>query len=219
MNPEVIRNIALMMPALLFSLCVHEYAHAWAATRLGDSTPSSEGRLTLSPASHVDLLGSIIFPILLILSGGMVFGWAKPVRFSPVNFRGVSMRRGAALTAVAGPLSNILLALGAALALRLVFTLELDDSDFLGQLLQQLFYLNALLAVFNLVPLPPLDGSYLLPASMDGLKATLQQYSFLIFAVIFFIPLVGGRTLGSFVLGPVTTVLIWCIAKLAGFGS
>ena len=219
MSSDLIRNIALFMPALLISLSVHEFAHAWMATRLGDSTASNEGRLTLSPVSHIDPIGSIVFPLILISSGMGVFGWAKPVPFVPSRFRrGVSMRRGAAMTAAAGPLSNLLLAGLALLLLRVVLSTGLGDSEFLVRLLHAMFQLNVLLAVFNLVPLPPLDGSYLLPASMDGIKESLEQYSFLIIFAVFFLPVFGGRSLGSFVLEPAMALVSLALRFVTGLG-
>ncbi len=196
-----------MLPALLLSLCVHEYAHAWAATRLGDDTPSRDGRLTLSPGPHVDVIGTLIFPLILIAMTGSVFGWAKPVAFNPANFnRNVDMRRGAALTAVAGPVSNIILAILCGAALFTIAALGFDGegewAEMVFSFLVIMVVLNGILAVFNLIPLPPLDGSYLLPRSMDEFKEKISGYSFVILFAIFFIPLPGIGTIGGAVLRP-----------------
>lgn len=225
MDSQTIQHIALMLPALLLSLCVHEYAHAWAATRLGDSTPERQGRLTLSPLSHVDPIGSLLFPILLIVTMGSVFGWAKPVQFQPNNFtRKVSMRTGAALTAAAGPMSNVLLALLTALVVRaavaLGFTPQADGSPrMVFQFLETMFVLNVVLAVFNLLPLPPLDGSYLLPRSMDEIKEKLSRYSFILLFLLFFIPLPGIGTVGGLLLGPFKDALASAVQWVAFLGA
>lgn len=218
---ETIRLVALMLPALLFSLCVHEYAHAWAATRLGDDTPSRDGRLTLAPGPHVDVIGTLLFPLILIVMTGSVFGWAKPVAFNPANFhRRVSMRRGAALTAVAGPVSNVLLGLVCALVLFILAVAGFDGEGSVGEMvlsfLVVMVVLNGILAVFNLIPLPPLDGSYLLPRSMDEFKEKISGYSFLILFAVFFVPLPGVGTIGGALLRPFSLgmhgVIEWILA-------
>ena len=211
-STETISLLALMLPALLLSLSVHEYAHAWMATRLGDDTPGRDGRLTLSPGPHLDLVGSLIFPVLLIATTGSVFGWAKPVAFNPARFRReVSMRRGSALTAVAGPISNMLLGLMALALLFVVALIGLDLTDgageMIGRFLVVMVVLNGILAVFNLIPLPPLDGSYLLPRSMDEWKEKMSGYSFLILFALFIVPLPGIGTVGGIFLGPVSRAL------------
>lgn len=221
---EVLQRVALLLPALLLSLSVHEYCHAWVATRLGDPTPRWQGRLTLSPLAHLDPVGSLLFPLILLLTTGSIFGWAKPVQFHPENFRRLSGRKGTALTAVAGPLSNVLLAFLALLALRVCAELQMTDVSETGlavmleRFLGGLFSLNVLLAVFNLFPLPPLDGSYLLPPSMDGLKDWLTQYSMLLFLVLFFLPLPGIGPIGNLILGPLRTLLSSVLHSIAFAG-
>jgi Zn-dependent protease len=223
-TPDFIRNVAIFVPALLLSLSVHEYAHAWTATRLGDRTAMQEGRLTLSPLSHIDPLGSLLFPLMILYATGVIFGWAKPVPFRPANFtRRVTMRQGAALTAIAGPASNVLLALLSAVALRILFELGAFGAGSSGhttmvvRFLSAMFSLNVLLAVFNLFPLPPLDGSHLLPRSLDHVKETLSRYSFLLFVVLFFIPIPGlGSSLGHFILRPFMALLEHALLFIAG---
>jgi Zn-dependent protease len=227
-DPQIIQRIALFMPALFLSLAVHEYAHAWTATRLGDGTPGRQGRLTLSPVVHLDPLGSLAFPLLLLATGSpFFFGWAKPVQFNPANFnRRLSMRAGAAVTAAAGPISNLLLALLTAVVLRI--SLQLGWASMGGggtelmvfQFLEGMFVLNVLLAVFNLFPLPPLDGHYLLPRSMDEVTEWLRRYSIILFIAIFFIPLPGlGGSLGFFLIRPVMRVLTDVLQAIAFFGT
>jgi Zn-dependent protease len=141
--------------AVVIGITVHEFSHAAAATAQGDLTAKSQGRLTLNPASHLDPLGTIF----LIIAG---FGWGKPTPFDPQRLR--SRRVGVVLVALAGPTSNVVVAILAAIALRLTDPtyFELGSSGFTSNLLYALVYLNVVLAVFNLLPIPPLDGSRLL---------------------------------------------------------
>jgi Zn-dependent protease len=161
---------------------VHEFSHAAVATLQGDGTPRSQGRLTLNPVSHLDPLGSIA----LVLAG---FGWGRPVQFNPFQLRG--RRAGAALVGLAGPASNFLLALLSAVALR--FALEGSPNDFAVSLLGRLVTLNVVLGVFNLIPIPPLDGSRLLsivlPQRHQGIVYFLDRYGiFLLLALLLFAP-------------------------------
>ncbi len=224
MKPELIRNFSLIIPTLLLSFSVHEYAHAWAATRLGDGTPRAQGRLTLSPLAHIDWLGTLVFPFILFMTTGGLFGWAKPVQFNPANFtRRFSMRVAAALVALAGPVSNLILAFLTLVLVRVLLSTGVVESGsgFVPMLLEFSRYmvmLNILLAVFNLLPLPPLDGSYLLPRSLDNAKAWLAQYSFIIFIGLFFIPIPGVGTIGGFVIGPAMSTVQQLLQRVAFYG-
>jgi len=141
---------------LFFSIVLHEYAHGYVAYRLGDTTARDAGRLTLNPLAHVDPIGTVILPLFLILTrSSFLFGWAKPVPINPMYFR--NPMNGMALTGAAGPASNLIVAFAAAVLLRL-FGGVLGDG-FLGQMLAYGIYINVVLAVFNLMPIPPLDGS------------------------------------------------------------
>jgi Zn-dependent protease len=154
--------------ALLIAATVHEFAHAWMADRLGDPTPRYQGRLSLNPIVHLDLVGSV----LLLLFG---FGWAKPVQVNPSNFQ--NPRKGMLLVAAAGPLANItsMFVLGALPQLGLV-----EFAGVGGQLLREILFINAMLAVFNLIPIPPLDGSRILSGLLPARQAIaydrLQQF-------------------------------------------
>ena len=167
---------------MILSLSVHEFSHAIVATKLGDDTPEADERVTLSPLAHIDPLGTLIVPALsIVLSGAAFIGWARPVGVNPARFhRGVSMRFGMALVAVAGPLSNLLLAVLAAAALSR-FPVHLPDGnprlEALRVLLDATFSINVGLCIFNLLPIPPLDGSRVLPRSMDSLVEQMTTYS------------------------------------------
>jgi Zn-dependent protease len=146
---------------LLFSLSVHESAHAWTALRQGDPTAKSLGRITLNPMAHIDIVGTVVMPLLMIFTGVPLLGWAKPTPVDPRHFK--DLRRGQIVVSGAGPVSNLLLALlgtaGLFLAIRVVSG-PLRDHPVVV-LLGMVVQLNVLLAIFNLVPLPPLDGSHI----------------------------------------------------------
>ena len=170
------------------SVVVHEVSHGYAALFFGDETARHQGRLTLNPLKHLDLTGSVIVPLLLIISGsGFVFGWAKPVPINPYNFR--NRKWAEVIVALAGPLSNISLAV--------IFGLLIRFGDYFGILSPSFLYIagyvvliNLVLAIFNLIPIPPLDGSHLLFSFLSEryvhLKETLQRFGF-VFILIFII--------------------------------
>ncbi len=150
--------IAFYIVVLIFSVIVHEVSHGAIADYLGDPTARLEGRLTLNPISHIDPFGSVLLPLIMYISTGSVFGWAKPVPYNPYNLK--NPKSGAALIAAAGPASNLLLAIIFGFALK--SSAALGISPALAQAFATIVYTNVLLAVFNLVPIPPLDGSKLL---------------------------------------------------------
>ncbi len=179
-----------ILPILLFSIVVHEVAHAWVALRCGDDTAKELGRLTLNPIPHIDLVGSILIPLLSIASTGTVYiAWAKPVPVNPNNF--ANYKRDDVLVSIAGPLSNILIAFGCSvgLACTLLATSLFGDAptqsteqlfSFFTQMFHAGIYLNIFLAVFNMIPLPPLDGSHVLAAVLpDAIANKFRSAGFL----------------------------------------
>ena len=174
---------------LIISIILHEVSHGYMAEYLGDPTARLLGRLTLNPISHIDLMGSIVLPLIFVLTGSpVVFGWAKPVPYNPRNIRGsaIKERYGGALVAAAGPAVNIMLALLFGLLIRFV---ALDP--FMVQFFFLVVIINISLAVFNLIPIPPLDGhhilSALLPYSIRQKYLMLSQYSFVLMFVVAFV--------------------------------
>jgi len=196
---------------LLTAFAVHEFAHAWTADRFGDPTPRNNGRLTLNPMAHLDPMGSLM----LIVAG---FGWAKPV---PVNPYILARRSSAAMmwVALAGPASNLIMALIAAIPFQLGLVTAFDAFANTGtilpsldKLLWEFVYINLLLMLFNLIPLPPLDGEkilyYLLPASGQRVMDNIRPYGpMLLLAVVFAGPLLGINILGS-IIGPPLSALM-----------
>ena len=166
------------------SAIIHEYAHGWMADQLGDPTARYAGRLTLDPRAHIDLWGTIVMPLLLFISTGgrFLFAYAKPVPYNPYNLK--NQKWGPAMVGLAGPAANLLLAAAFAIVLRLFPASAI--APFLGIIV----YANVLLMVFNLVPIPPLDGSKvlyaLLPNSAVGIKQFLDRYGFFILLVFVF---------------------------------
>jgi Zn-dependent protease len=147
------------LAVLILSLSFHEAAHAWAADRLGDPTARQLGRLTLNPLAHIDWIGTVVFPMIALISGVPLLGWAKPVPVDARNLR--HPRRDFALVALAGPVSNLILATVAAIAFEILAKTG-GYVNVAGQALLMAVLLNVLLAVFNMFPIPPLDGGNVL---------------------------------------------------------
>jgi Zn-dependent protease len=193
---------------LLVGLPVHEFSHALAAYRLGDGTAKMFGRLTLNPIAHFDPVGGSLLALTFIGSAAsgaaLGFGWAKPTPVNPMNLDGG--RRGEALVAAAGPLSNFVLAAIAALPLRFILATDMDVPSIVVEVLVLFVRINLLLMIFNFIPIPPLDGSKVMFAFMDRrteyqIRPFLEQYGFLILLAILFFPF--GNSIGSRIISPI----------------
>lgn len=180
-------TIVLVVVILIFSVVVHEVAHGYAALWMGDTTAQYAGRLTLNPLKHLDFLGSFLIPVLFSFSG-MIFGWAKPVPYNPYNLR--NRRWGELLVAIAGPVSNILLAIIFGIIIRVIGggSSEVTDLVFVAALIVQV---NIVLAIFNLIPIPPLDGSKILfaliPNQYGQIRVVLERSGFVLVLLFIFL--------------------------------
>jgi len=179
-------TVIVSILVLIFSIIIHEIAHGLAALWQGDWTAQQAGRLTLNPLKHLDPWGSFIIPLFLVILGiGIIFGWAKPVPYNPYNLR--DQKYGPALVAAAGPLSNLFLASFSGVLMRLLLVMGVSSLSFVFVVLAIFIQINILLMIFNLLPIPPLDGSKLLfiflPIS-DHTKQLLEQYGF-VFLLLF----------------------------------
>jgi Zn-dependent protease len=168
--------------ALFVSITFHEFMHAWSANYLGDPTAKAMGRVSLNPIVHIDPIGTVLLPLFLIIANvGIVFGWAKPVQINPNNFKDYKV--GQALTAIAGPIGNLILILLFAAAYHLI-----PDKNLFTLLLVIMVNINLILMIFNLLPIPPLDGSKVLYRFISHeAAAKLEQYGiYILLAFIFF---------------------------------
>jgi len=186
-------QFAVTLPALLFSMTFHEVSHGYIAYRLGDETAMRQKRLSLNPLRHLDPFGSLLLVLTFLISRGTwMFGWAKPVPVNPGNFK--SHQRGMMWVGMAGPLANFMLAAIAAFVLRWFF--PTPTYDLLPMVILRIFQLNVILMIFNLIPVPPLDGSRIVGAFLTR-KAyikwiQLDQYGMLfIMLLLFVLPSVG----------------------------
>ena len=218
LTPERLAMGLTTYVVLLFSLSVHESAHAWMAHKLGDDTALNEGRVTLNPIPHIDPIGTLLLPILQIFTSFPFLGWAKPTPYDPSNFRrDVSMRTGHMLVAGAGPVSNFILALlftGVFVALVRAEMIGGGTGDPVTIIVVRGIQLNVVLALFNLVPIPPLDGSkvasYGLPGDFgDRYDRVMEPYGYVILLVLFATGILG------YVLQPITSWIITFLFRLA----
>ena len=218
LDNDTIYALAAVAIFLVVGFPVHECAHAYAAWRLGDGTAKLFGRLTLNPVVHLDPLGAIVL-VLSAVFGGFFIGWAKPTPVNPAMLR--YGHRGDALVAAAGPASNLVMAAVAAIVVRVMVATVDAPSDpvfFAFNVLYYFVFINVALFIFNLVPIPPLDGSHVLFAFMSPglawkIRPFLTQWGLLILLVVMFIP-IGGTSLGGRVLIPVMDGIV---SFLVGF--
>ena len=212
-NTEELLNILLTLPAVLIAITFHEFAHAFAADKLGDDTPRRQGRLTLNPLAHLDPVGSVM----LIFAG---FGWGKPVEINPSNFkRTISMSKGEAIVSIAGPAMNLILAV---IFTFLYFTIFKFATAFcltqvgfvIVTLIRMTIFINIGLGVFNLIPLPPLDGSkvlkHFLPYKVKDWFERYSQVFYIIFVVLWVTDLAG------IIISPVISAVYTGIVSLIG---
>jgi len=235
---DFIDRVVMVLVPMLLSLTVHEYAHARSAFALGDDTAARMGRMSLNPVVHIDVFGTIILPLISVISGSsFFFGWARPVPVDPTGFtRRISMKRGMLLTAAAGPLSNLAFALGLAVIFKIMSLAGAVDFPFIAtlpgqadawvsmtgnevpaiyRLIGTTFVINVVLAIFNFIPVPPLDGSRvivgLLPDSIGARFAWLERNP--IFIIVMFSLLIFGGA--RFLSGPVNAILFGLL-KITG---
>lgn len=215
---DIFISAILSLIIIIYSAILHEIAHGLVAYRLGDPTAKLLGRLTLNPIKHIDPFMSIIFPLLLLLSSSpILFGGAKPVPIDPFNFK--EGRKDLAISALAGPLTNLFLAVLAGLIIHTVYPQtafwEVASSGIIGFILTQIVNINLLLAIFNLIPIPPLDGSkvfaMLLPKKEASTYLALESIGMFILFFLLFFP-IGPFSLMDFVAN-----LLFLLRGLLGF--
>lgn len=191
---QIITTLSVWVLPVLLAITLHEAAHGYVANALGDPTARSQGRLSLNPLKHIDPFGTVIMPLLLFLMAGFVFGYARPV---PVDFRNLrNPKRDMMLVAIAGPAANIALAIFGALLVGLIPFMPQFLGEWFGRNLVNLIVINSLLAVFNLLPLPPLDGSRvvsgLLPHQLAVKYNRVEPYGiFILVGILFILPQLG----------------------------
>ncbi|MBY0517987.1 MAG: site-2 protease family protein [Bacteriovoracaceae bacterium] len=217
---EIIFTIAQSLPGFLLAIVAHEAAHAYVALRFGDRTAQMAGRLTLNPAAHYDMWGTVLFPLLSAFTGFAIIGWAKPVPIDIRNFK--QIKKGIFWVSFAGPLSNIILGTLSAFLVALVATQVSPAFGYYGVIIGMLKYsvfINFILAGFNLIPLPPLDGSKMLSTFLKGEALRKYEafaaYTPMIFMGALLLSFVGIHTIG-YLLAPAQWAGQWLIMSFYG---
>ncbi len=200
--PDIIRQLIISAVPILIAITFHEVSHGYVANRLGDPTARLMGRLTLNPLAHIDLVGTVILPVILLISGAPVFGYAKPVPINPANFK--DPKRDMAISAAAGPVTNLCLAVASLLILKfllapMAFLLpqSLGSAALtpLTMMFTQSIIINVVLAAFNMLPLPPLDGGRvligLLPHKQAVAYSKVEPYGFIILIILLMTGIAG----------------------------
>lgn len=216
MEMTLVQKIAIYAIPLIFAITLHEVAHGYVASWFGDQTARMSGRLSLNPIRHIDWLGTVVVPLLMLLVSNFIFGWAKPVPVDQRNLR--HPRRDMALVACAGPMANLLMAFFWGLIIKVGFAAESSGNGWFGVPLSLMgeagIMMNVILGVLNLIPLPPLDGgkilSCLLPPRVAYQLSFIEPYSFLILVILLF---TGAL---SYVIAPVAFFLTSLIANVLG---
>lgn len=194
MDITKILNFVIQIAVLLFSVSIHESSHGWMAEKFGDPTARMQGRITLNPIAHIDLVGSIIFPIILAIMHAPIFGWAKPVIWNPNNVR--NYRKAMIFISAAGPTSNVIAAstgIGIFLIIKHLnprILMGSNGMDIVGLILFELIIINIFLAIFNLIPVPPLDGGGILEGFLHGVALEnyhkIKPFGFIILLLIIY---------------------------------
>jgi Zn-dependent protease len=214
-SADQVRTAILSLVAFVVSVAVHEFGHAFMADRLGDPLPRSQGRLTLSPLAHADLVGTILLPLVAAFSPGLpMIAWGKPVRTNPQAYKGISPRVGHMIVSLMGPAMNLALAISISIVILVLGKAGVLHRPLALDLARYLLQLNIMLMFFNLIPLPPLDGGAvlagLLPESLQIIPRTLQRYGM----ILFFVLLLSGAL--RFVMRPADHLtLVWARALLS----
>jgi Zn-dependent protease len=219
LSPEItefLLTALIVAPGIILAITLHEASHGYVAWKLGDDTAYQLGRVTFNPLRHIDPMGTIILPALLVFTTGFMFGYAKPV---PVNYRRLRQpRRDMVLVAAAGPASNLLIALAAAVGLHLIPDTATVTTAVISQMLGYCIFFNVIIGVFNMIPLPPLDGGRvavgLLPNPLAYRLARLERYGIIILLIALIgLPLIGQQ------IGVDLNVVSWILRPIVEFVS
>jgi len=214
MEPTIIQKIAIWALPLIFAITLHEVAHGWVASWFGDQTARLSGRLSLNPLKHIDPIGTIVVPFLMLMTTNFIFGWAKPVPVDPRNFH--NPRRDMAIVALAGPVSNFLMAIVWGILLKIALGLGANGYDWIGTPLAYMgeagVGINVVLGVLNLLPLPPLDGGNILmgilPKQWAYRVSLIEPYGFIILILLLVTNMLGR------IIGPMVHLVMWTIYRL-----
>lgn len=220
----ILFNIAQSLPGFLLAIVVHEAAHAWMAFKFGDPTAKNEGRMTLNPAAHYDPWGTVFLPLLAAFTGFAMIGWARPVPIEVRNFK--NYRSGIFWVSFAGPLSNLLLGTLSAVVLAIIATKTPTSWEYYSisiQMLRYSVFINFILGFFNLIPLPPLDGSKMVSSFLKGQALYkyegLARYTPVIFIAVMALSFMGIHTLG-YLLAPAQMLANYLMFSFVGlFGG